>query len=364
MMLQMIETAIATELGHLQVHAPGFEQNPQLRFRLPDGGRAAMDALEGRPEVSAYARRVRGEGLISSPRANAGVRVLGIDPGAEARVSSVAGTVVRGAYLDGEERRVLLGEELARRLRVDVGSKVVLSVQDLSGDLTGEAFRVGGLFRSASGEIDRTTVFVRLAESQQLLGLAGAISELVVVARQPEDIPAVKRLLEQTLGDAAVVRTWEELRPFLVQILELLDQTGWAMYAAVFVAMMFGIANVLLMSVFERTREIGVVLALGMQPSRIVTLVVLESLWLTLLGLGLGYGVAVLGVFLLRDGIDLSAFASGLSWMGVGTRIVPVLRAYDLVVPVSVALITATLASLWPSLRAGRLRPAEAMRHV
>jgi ABC-type lipoprotein release transport system permease subunit len=364
MMFQMVETAIATELGHLQVHAPGFDQNPLLRFRLEDGGRAAMAVLEGRADVRAFARRVRSEGLVSSPRANAGVRVIGIDPSAESRVSTVAETVVRGAYLDGERRRLLLGEELATRLRVDVGSKVVLSVQDLGGDLTGEAFRVGGIFKSASGEIDRATVYVRLSESQQLFGLGASISELVIVAREPQEILPLQQLLQQELGGAGVVQTWQELRPFLVQIVELFDQTGWAMYAAVFVAMMFGIANVLLMSVFERTREIGVVLALGMQPRRIVAVVVLESLWLTLLGLALGYAVAALGVFLLRDGIDLSLFAKGLSWMGIGSRIVPVIRSYDLFVPVTVAIVTAGIASLWPSLRAARLRPAQAMRHV
>jgi ABC-type lipoprotein release transport system permease subunit len=364
MMFQMVETAIATELGHLQVHAPGFDQNPLLRFRLEDGGRAAMEALDDRPDVRAFARRVRSEGLVSSPRANAGVRVIGIDPSAESRVSTVADTVVRGAYLDGEKRRMLLGEQLAARLHVDVGSKVVLSVQDLGGDLTGEAFRVGGIFKSASGEIDRTTIFVRLSESQKLLGLEGSISELVIVAREPQDIVPLQQLLQRELGEAGVVQTWQELRPFLVQIVELFDQTGWAMYAAVFVAMMFGIANVLLMSVFERTREIGVVLALGMQPRRIVAVVVLESLWLTLLGLALGYAVAALAVFALRDGIDLSLFARGLSWMGIGSRIVPVIRSYDLVVPITVAIITAGVASLWPSLRAAGLRPAQAMRHV
>lgn len=364
MMFQMVETAIASELGHLQVHAPGFDENPLLRIRLEDGGRRAIRALEGRSDVRAFARRVRSEGLISSPRSNAGVRVVGVDPPAEARVSTLEETVVRGAFLDGERRRVLLGEELARRLHVDVGSKVVVSVQDLAGDLTGEAFRVGGIYRSALGELERTTIFVRLSESQRLFGLGEGISELVVVAREPADIAPLRRFLQRALGEEGVVQSWEELRPFLVQIVELFDQTGWAMYAAVFVAMLFGIANVLLMSVFERTREIGVLMALGLRGGRIVAVVGLESLLLTFLGLALGYGLAAGGVFLLRDGIDLSLFARGLSWMGVGSRIVPVIRTYDLTVPVACALVTAAVASLWPALRAARLRPAQAMRHV
>ncbi|MEN8183971.1 MAG: FtsX-like permease family protein [Myxococcota bacterium] len=364
MILQMVEAAIASELGHLQVHAPGFDRNPLLRLRLGDGGHQAVRVLGDLPGVQAFARRVRSEGLVSSARAHVGVRVVGIEPEAEARVTTLANDVVRGVYLDGVPRRLLLGDELARRLHVDVGSKVVVSVQDLTGDLTGEAFRVGGIFRSSSGERERGTVFLQLAESQRLFGLGEAVSEVVVLARDVDGLAGLQQTLREELGPEVEVQTWEELRPFLVQIVRLFDQTGWTIYAAVFVAMMFGIANVLLMSVFERTREIGIVLALGMRPRGVVAVLVIEALLLTFLGLALGYAVAAGAVFFLRGGIDLSLFAEGLAWMGMPSRIVPVIRTYDLVVPISVAFITAGLASLWPALRAARLRPAEAMRHV
>ena len=142
------------------------------------------------------------------------------------------------------------------------------------------------------------------------------------------------------------------------------DQTAWAMYAAVFVAMAFGIANVLLMSVFERTHEIGILRSLGMRPGRLVALIVLESMLLTGIGLALGLLAAAGGVRLLADGIDLSRFAEGMAFMGVGTRIVPVIRAHDVEIPLAVAGVTAFLSSLWPALRAARLQPAQAMRYV
>jgi ABC-type lipoprotein release transport system permease subunit len=364
MMVQMVETAIATELGHLQVHAVGFEENPMLRLRLADGGRDAEEALARLPGVSAWSRRVRAEGLVSSSRANLGVRLVGIEPDREARVSALADSIVAGAYLGEGGRRLLVGERLARLLQVDVGSKVVLSVQDLSGDLTGEAYRVAGLFRTASGELDRSTVYLPLAESQRLLALGPGVSELVVVADEGERAARLTRALAEDLGAERSVRTWKELRPALAQMVAIFDQTAWTMYAAVFVAMAFGIANVLLMSVFERTHEIGILVSLGMRPGRLVSLIVVESLLLT--GIGLGLGVLAAGgcVLLLADGIDLSRFAEGMAFMGMGTRIVPVIRAYDIEVPLAVALITAFLASLWPALRAVRLRPAEAMRHV
>jgi len=135
MVLQMVDTAIATELGHVQVHARGFDADPELRIRLRDGGRESLDALRGLEGVRSFSRRVRGEGLVSSPRASAGVRVVGIEPESETRVSVIGDSITRGHYLDGVRRRVLMGEELASRLEVDVGDKVVVSVQDLAGDL-------------------------------------------------------------------------------------------------------------------------------------------------------------------------------------------------------------------------------------
>jgi ABC-type antimicrobial peptide transport system permease subunit len=139
---------------------------------------------------------------------------------------------------------------------------------------------------------------------------------------------------------------------------------GWYVYGAVFVAMAFGIANVLLMSVYERIREIGILMAIGMGPRRLVAGIVIESALLTLLGVGIGLAVGTLSVWLLRDGIDLSRWAEGLTAYGVGTKIVPVIRSKDLVVPTLVAVITAVIASLWPALRAVRIRPADAVRHT
>ena len=212
MVVQMIETAIATDLGHIQIHAAGFDENPELSQRLLEGGRTGVSAVEDLPGVRAFARRVRGEGLLTSPRASAGVRVLGIEPEREAGVSRIASSITAGRYLDGKGRRVLLGEALARRLQVGVGDKVVLSVQDLAGDLTGEALRVGGLFRTPSRGLDRGTVFVRFEESQKLFGLGDAITEIVVLAESRNEIAEVRDALAADLTGLEV-RSWQEIQP-------------------------------------------------------------------------------------------------------------------------------------------------------
>lgn len=364
MILQMVDTAIATELGHVQIHASGYEENPGLELRLSDGGRGARAALASMDGVRAWAPRVRSEALVFSPRASVGVQFVGIDPEREAQISLVARSIVDGRYLDVESGGLLLGAALAERLQVSVGAKIVVSAQDVDADLVGEAYRVTGIFQTASRDFDQRTVFVPLDNARKLLRLGDGISEIVVLATRRRDVGKLATALRARLGADAEVRTWEQLAPLLVQLIEVFDSTAWYVYAAVFIGMVFGIANVLLMAVYERIREIGVVMALGMRPRRLVAMIVLEATVLTFIGLIIGFGVAVASVAALHDGIDLSRWAEGLTAYGIGTRIVPVIRAQDITVPIAAAVITAVVASLWPAYRATRFRPAEAVRYI
>jgi putative ABC transport system permease protein len=363
MVYQMVDTAIATDLGHLQIHAPGFDEDPELRVRLADGGRAAVEALADLEGVLAWAPRVRGEGLVTSPRASVGVRLVGIDPEREAEISLVADSITEGRYLDGGGRRAVIGEALARRLAVGLGDKIVISGQDLAGDLNGQAMRVGGLFRSPSRDLDRNTVFLRLEQAQELFGLGQAIAEVVVLADVRSRVPVLRDALEMRLPDLEV-RSWDQLQPILVYLVDFAEQAAVFLYLAIFVAMAFGIANVLLMAVFERVREIGVMMAVGLSRRRLVVTIIAESIVVTFLGVIVGFAVALLTVAALQDGIDLSYFSEGLTAYGIGSRIVPVLRVEDFTMPAAVALVTAAVASAWPALRAVRLRPAEAVRQT
>ncbi|MCP4039420.1 MAG: ABC transporter permease [bacterium] len=363
MVAGMVDTAIRSGLAHLQVHASGWDKNPELEVRLFDGGAAVTRALDGVAEIEYWAPRLRAQGLVASPRASVGVAIAGVDPAREVGVSVAADSLVAGDWL-GEPRRLVLGNKLAARLEVDVGSKVVLSVQDLAGELTGQAFRVGGLLRAGSRELDDGVVFMRLGDAQALLGMGDAISEIAVVTFDRGNVSAIREKLEATLGTGPEVRTWEQLEPLLVYMVDTFDSMAWVIYAAVFIAMAFGIANVLLMSVYERAREIGMMRAVGMSRARVVAMVVLESTFVTALGLLLGVMLALLGIWLLADGVDISAWAGSIDAYGIQSVLTPALRARDLVAPVLIGAITAVLSSFWPALRAARATPADALRQV
>jgi ABC-type lipoprotein release transport system permease subunit len=291
-----------------------------------------------------------------------GVTLIGVDPVREPKISESADSITEGEWL-GERRRVVIGEALARRLKVGVGSKVVLTVQDLTAELTGQAFRVSGLMNTRSRDLDDGTVLMRITEAQALLGMGNSISEVVITAIDRKEIAAIHARLEATLGAESEVRTWEQLVPLLVYMVDTFDSMGLVLYAAIFIAMSFGIANVLMMAVYERTREIGMMRAMGMGRGRVVAMIIVESCLVTALGLAVGIGLALLGVAALGDGIDISRFADSMDAYGMGTLLTPVVRAQDFAIPILVGSVTAVLAGLWPAYRASRANPANALRH-
>lgn len=394
MSVQMVDSAIRTELGHVQIHAAGWSRQPGIGVRMPE---TVVEVLRTSPppELHALAPRVRGEALAGGAHGNAGVSLLAVDPLLEPRVTDVDQALVRGRWFGEEARRALIGMRLAERLKLDIGDKLVVVAEDALGEFIGEAFRVGGLYRTASLDFDERMVLLTLDDGQRMLGVQGEISELVLLADEHDQADALHRSVMQSLSDGGdpapmqpegeaapafaapgaaaapsgagarfEVETWHELRPFLRYMVDVYQQMSWFVYVAVFIAMAFGIANVLLMAVYERIREFGVMMAIGMKPGRLVAGLLAESLLLTLLGVAGGMAGGLAGVYALADGIDLSNFAQGLTAFGIPTRMTPILSNQDLVIPVVVAIVTALGAGVWPALHAVRLNPAEALRHT
>ncbi len=374
MMRQMADNMIRLRLAHLSVLSPDWSRDPAPTRNLPDSARPARDWLAAVPGAH-VAARLEGDGLIQSARSAMRVTLVGVEPEAEAAVSSVPGSIVAGRWLPerppaGAARElppIALGRALAERLRVDPGDKVVVQVPGEGGL---GAFRVAGLYQVASSEFERVYAFVRLEQAQRLYAVGDAVTELAVRLDEPEAAPELQTALAQALardwpGVRVAVMRWQEREPRLAAMLRMMSDVGWIMYVAVFVAMAFGIANVLLMAVHERTREFGVMRALGLRAPALLGLIVLESLLLSLVGVALGLALALPVVsWYARVGLDLTAFSDALRGLGVGSRIYLRFGPEDAVDPIAIAAVTAVAAAFWPALRAARLRPAEALRRL
>ena len=368
MMYQMRDNAINTVLAHVAVQAAGYQADPDVRRNLGADAAQLRALLQTREGVHASAR-LRGEGLVQSARRSLRVSVIGVDPGAERSVSVVPDTLVAGKFLAvprGQNSRqlpaIVIGQAMAERLHVDLGDRLVLHVP---GEAGLGAFRVRGIYRTNSTEFDRSVAYMRLGTAKTLFAVDGP-TEIALALERPDEAAAVQAWLREQTDPARIeVLRWQERQPILASLIEYVGSIYWIFYFVVFVAMAFGIANALLMAIYERIREFGVMRSLGLKSGRLVAMVLLESLLLTLAGTALGLGIGLpLIAWLGRVGIDLSIYASALEGYGIGSTIYLAVDPGDTLWPVALAVITALLAALWPAIKAARLRPAEALRAV
>ncbi|HWP35769.1 MAG TPA: ABC transporter permease [Thermodesulfobacteriota bacterium] len=359
-MEQQVTRAISNLTGHVQVHAPGYRDDPAADRSMPPPSSPLRQAL-AQPDVVAWSVRVRVPAVVASERESAGVTFVGIDPERERRLSFVARGVTAGRYLESpDDAGLLLGRRLAERLETGLGKRVVVTAQDAAGGLAERGYRVVGLFDAEPERIETAFVFTGLHVAQQQLALGDGVSELAVLSTDRRRLaPLLARLRAAAPG--LDVEPWTALEPLLVVTERVRGVLLAIWYAVVFLAMSLGLVNTLLMAVFERTREIGLVQALGMQPVAVTGQILVESLFLLALGLALGNAAAWATLAWLGRGLDLSAFARGLELVGVSPVIYPMARPADVVRANALVLGLGLAASLYPAWRAARAVPVEAI---
>ena len=366
MMRQTLINALGTHIGHLEIHKKGFENNKVISLNI-ENPQEVMQAVAGEPGVVAYSPRVVSSGLASSSESSSGITIVGIDPQKEPKVTTIKELVIQGDYLDEDGAfQVLLGQGLAEKLKVGLGEKIVLMAQDLTGDIGSGAYRVKGIFKTASPDFDKYMIYLNLKESQKLLSLGNRISELAILTDTPENPQAVQKVLLAKLdSEKYEVLTWKQIMPIMVSQIEFFDEFMYVFLLVICIAMGFGIVNTLLMSIMERIREFGIMMSLGVKPQKIFRLVITESVLLCLCGLVLGNLLSyVLVLYVGNKGFNLSIFSKSLETFGIGHFIYPHLTISMVLIGAVTVLIMGILASLYPGYKASRLRPVEALRHI
>ena len=364
MVNDMLRGGIQTLPGHVQIHHPGFRDDPSVNNLIPATG-TALDEIFGDNGFEPWASRVKVPAVISSERESRGVTLFGIDPAAEAQITFVADDIAEGRHLEDEaDSGVVIGRKLADKLDTRLGKRVVLMSQDPDNEIADRGFRIVGIFDSDPDSLEETFVFAGRATIQKMLGIGDRVTEVVFLAADYQNVEPLYKRVSELAGPDVDVEPWYELDKYLSTMLNMMDGFVLVWIVVVFLALSFGLVNTLVMAVFERIREIGLMLALGMRPANILGQIVVESLLLLVIGLALGNAFAWMTVVPLKDGIDISVVAEGMDMMGASSMLYPDLQIHDVIMANIVVLALGFLASLSPAWRASRYQPVEAITKV
>lgn len=363
MLNSRLKTVIEREVAHLQMHHPKFKEDFEAFYTIQDCDKMLAD-LSVLNEVKAVSARSVANGMLATSTGSAGVLIFGVVPERENDVSQLSDKRIEGeGFVAGKRNQVLIGKKLEDKMKVKVGSKLVITFTDKENTIVSAAFRVAGIYQSDNTPLDERNVYVHTDDFNRLLGIQNECHEIALLLTNDQSIDAVKTKLQSSYPNT-LVEDWKELSPETQMMIETTDTYSIIFIGIIMLALMFGIINTMLMAILERTREIGMLVALGMNKVKLFFLVLWETILLTLAGAPIGFLLSwVIISHYSSSGIDISSFAgSAMSGFGFSSMIYPVFPWSKLLTVFYIVCITALLASLFPSYKALRLVPVEAMR--
>ena len=365
MVKSYISKAIENEISHIQLHHPGFLEDKEVKYYI-GGTDEVLAKITARPGVQATASRTICNGMLTSSKGARGITIRAIDPDAESKLTKIDQKIIEGDYFKAKKKnQVLISERIANKLKLKLRSKVVLTFQDLNGEIVAAAFRVGGIFATGNTPFDEMNIFVKRKDLNKLFSEeAGIGHEIALLLDDPKVLAQTQADLKASFPKLSV-QTYQEISPD-VQLYESQIQTSANIFIfIIMLALIFGIINTMLMAVLERYRELGMLMAVGMNKLRVFTMIVLETIMLAAVavipGLLLGYlTVRYFGY----KGIDLSAFSDGMEQFGMSTLIYTELEPNFYIQLAFAVGITAILGAIYPAFKAIRLKPVEAIRKI
>jgi ABC-type lipoprotein release transport system permease subunit len=355
--------------GNIQVHAQGYRTKASRMPLLPIDAAAAdaiVAAAQAQPNVTAVSKRIITGGLVSTRAGSLGVKLTAVEPSLEAPHSIQAENIVAGRYLlDEDGDAVLIGRGLADELGIQVGDRVTVIGRSKQEAMRQRAMTVVGIYDLGMAEAERGMAFITLGEAQTLYNLRDQVTEVAVslaeIGQEAEVMPALSAALP-----GFEVDSWTTLHPEIEEAVATKGAYTTVIGFVVLLIASIGILNLMLMAVFERTREMGVLAALGMKGRQVMGLFLLEGALIglvgALIGCTIGYGIVLI---LGQVGIDFG-FASGLGEFTalMGTRIYPSLTPLGVLLDGVAVIVIAALASLYPAWQASRKEPAASLHHI
>lgn len=360
-------SAIGTTTGHAQIHHEDFDAEPLSTAVVADSSAvlALRKTVEALPFVSGTAQRTVLGGMINSTKSARAVRIMGIWPEEERIQTTLADCMVEGDFFEASGRnRLLIGEKLAKRLGLKLRSKVVLTFQDAEGNLSRASFRISGIYKTLNATWDEFHLYVHHEDLEKTLG-APLVHEVLVRFEETVDTEEKASTLAAYMPEGLAVKSWKQVRPELGFADDMMAIMLVLVLGIIMMALLFGIINNMLMAILERRRELGMLMAVGMNKRKLFLMILVETLMLGFVGGPIGILLGDLSTrAMMRIGIDLSSKQDGLAELGVQSMIYPeIVPSYYLIIAVMV-ITTALIASILPAIKALKLNPVEAIRGI
>jgi ABC-type lipoprotein release transport system permease subunit len=346
--------------GEAQVHARGYLDDPSIQHSFPTPRGELARVLDSN-EVSAWAPRVRIPAIIQSEYQTLPVTLVGINPKRETGVSFIADARIEGHMLNGpQDDGVLLGRHLAEHLQTSVGKRIVIMANDSHGKLQERGAIVIGIY-AAAPNLEDEFMFTGLQAAQQFLHANGELSEIALMTSAHANLDSVLQTLRHAAPSLAIA-DWAQLQPMTKGVHDITEGFIYVWLWVMFVLIAIGVVNTQLMAVFERTREFGLLQALGFRPAWVKLEVMLEAVQIIGLGVLIGALSAFFTVHAMQGGISLGGLSAGADFLGIERILYPHLDEKEFITTIVVIWGLGVLTALWPASRAARFDAIEAMR--
>lgn len=363
MMKGRVTTVIEAETGSIQIHNKQFKLDYNPAYIISNSSKL-INIISQHPDIKAFAERSVTQGMLSTSTGSTGVQINGIQLNQEAAASSLLKKLLdKSNFAWNKKGQILIGKKLATKMKLNNGSKLVLTFTDTANNLISGSFRVAGLYESDNAPLDEINVYIQQSELNELLGIGKCLHEVIIVLKDDKKNEVLTRKLRNQFPDYSI-ETWKELSPETELMVNTIDVYSYIIILIIMLALSFGIINTMLMAVLERTKEIGMTMALGMNKIKMFLLILLETIFLTLAGVPMGFLLS-LGVisYFNKKGMDWSGMGKEMmSSFGFSTTIYPEFPIENLFPVILIVIATALFSCIIPAIRALKLKPAEALQ--
>ena len=363
----MIDNSVRIYEGLLQVQKKGYLDEPKMRTSITDI-RSLAETIRQQTGFKDVAARANGFALVSSEKRTYGTLIVGVEPTYEDRVSILPGVTKQGRYLSAvDAHEVVIGLSLAKNMQLKVGDEITLLGTGRDGSFAASILPVVGIYESGSRDLDRNLIQMPLTTFQEIFSMNGHGHSIVIYHEDVKQVELFRQQIQQIVDSDSnlVTLSWDEIQPGLKQMIELDYSSGWMMYIVLVAIITFSILNTFLMSVLERTREFGIMLALGFKPINIGQLVMIEAVILTLLALVIGTLIGLgINIYYAIYGLTFSGMEEIAQMYNMPAVLTPQISVKSVLLGPGVIFIFTLLAALYPAMRIRKLQPVEAMRKI